>query len=190
MVTVHPPANDREQMWQDWAAMAQRGDAKTYASLLRDIVPYIRSVAAPRLANRDWVDDVVQEVLISVHKSLKTYSPDRPFKPWLFAIIAFRVTDFLRGHYAARANRHVSTDNQDFITSHVTAPDFAGEWRSVEDALGHFPEKQRQAFIMMRVEGYSAQEVAERMGMTESAVKVSVHRTGNKLKAMLGQETP
>lgn len=186
MIDVNTPANDREQMWQEWAAQAQQGDKKAYNLLLRDIVPYIHNFIAPRLANPDWVDDITQEVLISVHKSLNTYSPDRPFKPWLSAIISFRRTDFLRKHYSARDNKQTTTDDINFVREHVTETPFAGELKDVEKALEQFPEKQRKVFMLMRVEGYTAQEVADEMGMSVSAVKVSVHRTTNKLKDMLG----
>ncbi len=186
MVKVNSPANDREEMWQEWASKAQDGDKAAYNLLLRDIVPYIRNFIGPRLANPDWVDDITQEVLISVHKSLKTYSPDRPFKPWLSTIISFRRTDFLRKHYSARHDKQTTTDDMSFIREHVTDSPFAGELKDVEKALEEFPEKQRKLFMLMKIEGYTAKEAAKQMDMSVSAVKVSVHRTTKKLKEMLG----
>lgn len=172
-------------MWEEWAALAQQGDKNAYALLLRDIVPYIRNFIGPRLANPDWVDDITQDVLVSVHRSLGTYSPERPFKPWLSAIIGFRRTDFLRRHYGGRENRRVSTDDAEFLRTHVTEPAFAGELKDVEEALARFPEKQRKLFTLMKIKGYSAREAAKEMKMSVSAVKVSVHRTTNKLRDML-----
>jgi RNA polymerase sigma-70 factor (ECF subfamily) len=171
--------------WEKSVALAQKGDKKAYAALLRDIVPFIRACVAPRVANQDWLDDIVQEVLISVHKSLHTYSPDRPFRPWLSSIIQFRRTDFLRKHYSARADKQVSGDLLDFEDQYVTNPAFAGEWKDVEAFLRAIPQKQRDIFILHKIEGYTAQEVANRMDMTENAVKVSVHRTMGRLKAAL-----
>ena len=185
MTDISTPVNDREEMWRQWAAQAQQGDKKAYNLLLRDVVPYIRNFIGPRLANPDWVDDITQDVLISVHKSLHTYSPERPFKPWLSAIISFRRTDFLRKHYNARQHKTTDIDDPAFVREHVTDPGFAGELKDVEEALAQFPEKQRRIFILMKVEGYTAQEVAAQLNMSESAVKVSVHRTTNKLKGML-----
>lgn len=185
MIEVNSPANDREQMWRQWAVLAQRGDKKAYTLLLRDIVPYIRNFIGPRVANPDWVDDITQDVLVSVHKSLNTYSPDRPFKPWLSAIIGFRRTDFLRRHYSAQQHRRASTDDAEFLRTHVTNPASAGELKDVEKALAQFPEKQRRLFTLMKIRGYSAQEAAREMKMSVSAVKVSVHRTTSKLREIL-----
>ena len=185
MAKIDTPANDQEDMWQEWAVKAQAGDKRAYTDLLRAIVPYIRNVVAPRLANPEWADDIVQEVLLSVHRALHTYSPDRPFKPWLYAIISFRKTDFLRRHYSARSHLQAGTDDVEFQKNHVTDNPLAGELKDMEEALQSLPEKQRKLFAMMRIEGYTAREVAEQMNMSESAVKVSVHRTADKLKKMM-----
>jgi RNA polymerase sigma-70 factor (ECF subfamily) len=179
--------NESGPEWQALAALAQKGDKSAYNRLLHEIIPYIRSVLGPRLAREDWVDDVIQEVLISVHKSLYTYSPDRPFKPWLTAIIHFRKTDFLRKYYARHGHEKTDLDDQRFIREHVTESLSSGELKDIEKALESFPEQQQKLFTMMKIEGYSAKECAEQMNMSVSAVKVSVHRTTNKLKKMLNE---
>lgn len=179
------PANDREDTWQDWAIKAQQGDKKSYSLLLKDLAPYIRNVITPALANPDWAEDIVQEVLISIHKSLKTYDPERSFKPWLFAIISFRKTDFLRKHYNRRDDKKVDLENAGFQKTHVTEPLHAGELKDVESAMQSLPEKQQHILRRVKIEGYTAQEVANEMGMTVSAVKVSVHRSLNKVKEKL-----
>lgn len=171
--------------WNEWAAAAQRGDRDAYRRLLADIVPYIRAVIMPGLANPDWADDIVQEVLISVHKSLKTYDPGLSFKPWLTAIIKFRRADFLRRHYSRRIDRQVPLEDPAFQRTHVTGDEVAGEWKDVEGALDRLPQQQRKVLEMVKIEGLTAQETADRTGMSVSAVKVSVHRSMKKLKAML-----
>lgn len=173
------------EAWKGWAVQAQAGDKAAYNNLLKEIVPFVRNYVAGSLANPDWADDIVQEVLISVHKSLATYRPDRPFKPWLMAIVSFRRTDFLRKHYSARGDRKTSLDNPDFMQAHVTNPAHAGEYKDIETVLSELPEKQRKVFEMIKIQGYTAKEVAGEMGMSVSAVKVSAHRTTNKLKDRL-----
>lgn len=177
-----PSSLSREQQWQHWAAQAQGGDKRAYHALLKDISPFIRAVAAPSLANEDWLDDLVQNVLLSVHKALATYSPDRPFKPWLLAIIHFRRSDVLRQYYRKQADKQAHYDDVPEAILPVTNPTRAGEYKDIESALAALPEKQRTVFMMMRVEGYTAKEVAKQMDMSVSAVKVSVHRTLKKLK--------
>ena len=171
--------------WKDLAVLAQKGDKKAYAQLLRGILPHIQKIITPRLANPEWADDITQEVLMSVHKSLKTYSGDRPFKPWLNSIIYYRKTDFLRKYYSNKQNVSVPAEDQINLKSDVTSPEDMTEYKNIEKALEEFPEKQQKVFRMIKIEGYSAQEVAAEMDMSESAVKVSAHRTMEKLKQNL-----
>lgn len=176
-----------DHQWSELAAAAQRGDKTAYVRLLKDIIPYIRAVIGPGLANPDWADDIVQEVLLSVHRSLKTYNPSMPFKPWLRAVVKFRAADYLRHHYRSRGDRQVSLDDLSFQSSHVTESAVAGEWGDMESVLARLPQKQRTVLELMKIQGLTAAEVAARTGMSVSAVKVSVHRSMNKLKNMLGQ---
>lgn len=178
-------AQPQGDIWKKWAIMAQKGDKKAYNLLLNDILPFIRGRLSGSLANPDWAEDVTQEVLISVHKSLHTYAPDRPFRPWLMSIINFRKTDFLRKYYKTKKLRESVDNHEKTFDGHVTEPAHLGELKDIESALGSLPEKQRKIFTLMKVEGYSAKEVSNEMGMSVSAVKVSAHRTANKLKEQL-----
>jgi len=184
------PSNSNQKItqaetWQEWAKLAQGGNKQVYNQLLRDIAPFIRGYILPTLSNADWADDITQDVLISVHKSLRTYSPKFPFKPWLIAIINFRRTDFLRKHYAKRGQDKTSLDNPEFLKNYVTNPVHAGEYKDVEDALATLPKVQSDIFKKMKIEGYTAKEIANQLGMSESAVKVSAHRTIKKIQDML-----
>ena len=176
----------QSDQWQEWAIAAQGGDKRAYARLLGALAPYIRNVVIRSLSNPDAAEDIAQEVLISVHKSLATYSPERPFKPWLMAIVNFRRTDYLRKHYAQRQDKKVRTDdNPEFLAANVTNPAHAGELKDIEAALSRLPKQQQRIFRMIKIEGFTAQEVANEMDMNESAVKVSAHRTMKKLQGFL-----
>ena len=172
--------------WDVLAKAAQDGDAKAYKQLLNSIVPYIRKSLLGRLANPDWADDITQTVLLSVHKALPTYEASRSFKPWLTAIIQFRRTDFLRSYYKKRKKQEDLALSADIFGVNVTNPSHAGEYKDIERALQNLPDKQRQVFELVKIQGYTAKEAAEKMDMSESAVKVSAHRTMNKLKEQLG----
>lgn len=172
--------------WNEWAAKAQAGDKAAYTKLLRDIMPFIQKVIARRLANPDWVDDITQDALMSVHKSLKTYDPSQSFRPWLMAIVNFRRTDYLRKHYRIRDQKEKAASHALFIEDSVTTPTLAGELKDIERALKGLPAKQERIFRMVKIEGHTIADVAQQLDMTESAVKVSAHRTMKKLQDKLG----
>jgi len=179
------PDNFEKENWKELAVLAQGGDQKAYARLLNEILPFIINSLLPKVANPEWADDIAQDVLLSVHKSLNTYSADRAFRPWLNAIIHYRKTDYLRKYYSRHGHASVPVEDQISLAANVTAPEDVTEYRNVEKALQAFPEKQQKMFRMMKLEGYTAREIAEETGMTESAVKVSVFRTMEKLKETL-----
>ncbi len=174
-----------EDEWKNLAIASQQGDKAAYSKLLKSILPFIQKSLIPKLANPEWADDITQEVLISIHKSLKTYAPDRAFLPWLNAIIHYRKTDYLRKYYARKGNASVPVEEQINLKSDVTTPEDMSEYKNIERALLTFPKKQQMVFKMIKIEGYSAKEVAEKMDMSETAVKVSAHRTMEKLRENL-----
>jgi len=76
--------------------LAQRGDQTAYAELLGVLTTVTRQFARRKSGDVPWVEDVVQETLISVHRARHTYDPGRPFAPWFYAIAAHRVVDVYR----------------------------------------------------------------------------------------------
>ncbi|MAF98442.1 MAG: hypothetical protein CMH26_07395 [Micavibrio sp.] len=175
----------QDERWRAFAQAAQDGDKQSYSKLLSQIAPYIRATISHSLANPEWADDITQEVLISVHKSLNTYSPKRPFKPWLRALINFRRADYLRKYYSKKGNEQTSLDNPEFIKKYVTEPSLADEYIDVDRALKEFTDEQRNIFTKVKIEGHAIKDVAEELDMSESAVKVSAHRTLQKLRGLL-----
>lgn len=182
--------NSREHIWRDLVVKAQGGDALAYRQLLGEIAPFVRRVVAKGLPTLDAADDVAQEVLISVHKALATYRADRPFLPWLMAIVNFRRTDYLRAYYARQGHRQAPTeilDNLEDVTSEGGTPESTGRYDDILQAVEELPERQKEVFRLVKLEGLSTQEAANKTGMSVSAIKVSVHRTIKKLKDRLDQ---
>jgi len=77
-------------------AAAQVGDSTAYQTLLRDCIPVIKSVARRRGVHADLIDDVVQDVLLTIHRARHTYDPGRSFTAWLCVIAERRAIDLLR----------------------------------------------------------------------------------------------
>lgn len=169
------------------AALMQRslgGDSQAYAMLLKETARLLRPFLAKRLYSGSEVDDVLQEILISVHKARHTYDGGRPYKPWVYAIAKFRLQDHLRAHYADRLH-----DAEDLSELEEVLPDDDVEpvfdYESIRAEVARLPEKQATILQLMHQDGYTAREVAARTGMTESAVKVAAHRAYKVLRVRL-----
>lgn len=164
-------------------AAAQKGDARAYRQLLTDLEPPIRRMIARKVPAAD-VEDVVQEVLVSIHKARHTFDGTRALMPWVFAIARFRLTDYLRQHYAAMKHVHVDIDGMhEFLAEPVTESTELSE--DMDGALKSLPQRQQQILALMHTQGYTAKEVGVRLGMKESAVKVAAHRAYKQMKTRL-----
>ena len=87
---VADPQSDRDQDWSRLMAAAQDGDRGAYERLLREILPLLRAAVAPHYRHPDRIDEVIQDVLLSVHRARHTYDPTRPFRHWLMAIAHYQ----------------------------------------------------------------------------------------------------
>ncbi len=167
-----------------WMRLALAGDQQAYATLLQETARLLRPFLSKRLYSGNEVDDVLQEILISIHKARHTYDGQRPYKPWVYAIAKFRLHDYLRAHYADEL-RHaidiseVENDLQEVVTETPLS------YESISGEIQNLPAKQATILQLMHQEGYTAKEVAQRIGMTESAVKVAAHRAYKVLRKKL-----
>ncbi len=166
-----------------WFMAGMGGDSVAYARFLRAITPLLRRATRRKLQESD-AEDVVQEILVSIHKARHTYDGTRPLIPWIMAIAQFRITDQLRKYYA-----HARYETVDVETMADSLPDVTishEDNESIEALLEHVPEREKRILTMLHMEGYTAKETGARMGMNESAVKVAAHRAIKKIRAAFG----
>ena len=151
------------------------GDQRAYTELLQETSRLLRPFLAKRLSFTSEVDDLLQEILISIHKARHTYDGNRPYKPWMYAIARFRLQDHLRAHYSDQL--HHAADLSEIEESlHEDVTESAISYESISGEVEKLPGKQADILRLMHQEGYTAKEVAEKIGMSESAVKVAAHR--------------
>jgi RNA polymerase sigma-70 factor, ECF subfamily len=163
---------------------SQKGDKSAYAELLRETARLLRPFLLRRLSVESEADDLLQEILVSIHKARHTYDGLRPYRPWAFAIARFRLQDHLRTHYADHLRHAVDiAELQDILPNDVTESPFSYE--SISGEVARLPEKQGAILKLMHHDGYTAKEVARQLDMTESAVKVAAHRAYKVLRRKL-----
>ncbi len=166
---------------------AQAGDKVAYEKLLLDLLPYVRRQVARRVGEPAEREDIVQNVLISLHRSRHTYRPERPFGPWLRAVVRNASIDWMRAR--GRRLRH-ELSLEEVAEPSVEAP-LPGEDAlspELEGALASLPENQRKAVELLQVEGLSVAEAAGRVGVSPGALKVRAHRGVRALRALVRRD--
>jgi RNA polymerase sigma-70 factor, ECF subfamily len=177
---------EQEQQASDLMQLAQTGDQGAYASLLVLLVAVTRQFARSRLGLAvPWIEDVVQETLLAIHRARHTYDPRRPFAPWFYAITSNRMIDVIRRERRVRAREIADIDPPDVPVWPATANEDL-DVDAIRDAVAALPARQRDVVRALKFQDLSVRETASRMGMSESAVKVTAHRAYRMLKDMLG----
>jgi RNA polymerase sigma-70 factor (ECF subfamily) len=176
--------------WERLMAAAQRGDSASYVRLLTDITPLVRRAARRRWPSvgADVIEDVVQDTLLSLHAVRHTYSPDRPFTPWLMGILRHRLADGMR-RTVRRAAREVLVPDFEETFGEVPAnreQDRDDDRAALKQAVAALPEGQRRAVELLKMKEMSLKEAAAETGMSVAALKVAMHRALKSLRAALG----
>jgi len=176
----------RDRRWSQLMEAAQRGDRAAYEQLLREILPLVRAIALRRHRARDRAEDVVQDILLTLHRVRHTYDPARPFTHWLATLAHRRTIDALRRR--GRTERQEIADARAYETfadpsanKDMTAFD-AGD--GLKAAMTALSDGQRQAKLKER----TLAEAARATGRSVSALKVNVHRAMKTLRAQLKGE--
>lgn len=162
---------------------AQAGDRAAYQRFLVDARELIRALLQERLRSNATLDDVLQEVLLSIHRSRHSYDPERPIGPWIRAIALNRLRDFGRARKRQQARASAELDWESSIRQ-LAAPD-ASATTFLRGALEMLSESQREVIWLLKFEGYSVAEIADVTGRSVSAVKVTAHRGYRALRARL-----
>lgn len=177
---------EHNQTWSQWMLRAQKGERAVYEHLLRDIAPFIRSVARRHHVNRSNIDDVVQETLLTVHRVRHTYDPNRPFAAWLAAIASRRSIDALRRHMRISKHEACEESAYDDFSADSNGADMpeARPSANLESLLRRLPPKQRAALTAVKLKEMSLRDASALSGQSVGAVKVNVHRAMKTLSAL------
>jgi RNA polymerase sigma factor (sigma-70 family) len=144
------------------------GDADAYRTFLQELTRHLRGYLRRRIPQlHDDVEDLVQEILLAVHNARHTWRPDEPLTAWVHAIARYKLMDFFR----SRSRRESLNDPLDDHTDL-----FAQARRDIGKLLDQLPDKQRLPIMHVKLEGRSVVEAAKLTGLSESAVKVGIHR--------------
>jgi RNA polymerase sigma-70 factor, ECF subfamily len=182
---------EREQRWAEAMRAERRGDAVAYERMLKEVANALRRSLAPRLVRvglgAHEAEDLVQEILIGLHRKRNTWDPARPFLPWLHTITRYKLIDFMR-HRRGDTRRRVDLAREDWVEIVESPADEAdcSPWE-VDRHLAVLPVSQRKIVRAIAVEGASVRSVAQDLATSEGAVRVTLHRA---IRRLLGTADP
>ncbi len=169
---------DEREILRNLAVRSQKGDKDAYGELLDVVYERIQRFLSPRISEVQIREDILQDILLSVHVSLPTYSGRDSFTAWLFTIARRRLIDYLRKKKRLSVEEIADTpwfelqpaedqiaSPQDFLTS-----------------MKKLPEAKRRAVELVHLEGRTTGEAASELGISENNLRVTLHRAVKEIK--------
>lgn len=174
-----------QEVETEWARLlraANAGDGAAYERFLREVAPVLRGIvrARGRGVPPDQHEDIVQEVLLAIHRKRHTWDPGRPVRPWLFAITRHKVADAFRAR-GAFAEADIGDLAEVLAAEPGPDPTAAHDTQSL---LGRLEPRAAEIVRAVSLDGQAPAAAGVRFGMTEGAVRVALHRALKRLSAM------
>lgn len=169
-------------------AAAQAGDHAAYRRLLEALLPFLRGYGFRHLRGGDAAaEDLVQDILLTLHRIRHTYDPARPFLPWLSVIAKRRLIDQLR----RRRIHPESAEDLGLDLETFSDPEANKDMEQIDRsdalrrAMAELPERQRRVIELLKIEEKSLKETSAITGMSIAALKTTTHRAMKALRVRL-----
>jgi RNA polymerase sigma-70 factor (ECF subfamily) len=166
------------------------GDAAAHRALLNRLSHRLRAYYKGKLARRGKgaaeAEDLVQEAILAVHLKRHTYDPAAPLTPWVHAIARYKLIDFLRRTRTSLNDVPIDeAENVMAIDDNLSAESSFDLGRLMQQ----LPDKMRCSIVAVKIEGQSVADAAIKCGISESGVKVNIHRGLKTLASLIAKET-
>jgi RNA polymerase sigma-70 factor (ECF subfamily) len=169
------------------------GDASAFRALYAAVAPRLLGYLMKLSRTRAAADDLLQQTFLKVHRARGAYIRGADPLPWIYAIAHRTFLDLARAQKRAVV-RTAETDELPETAATIAgiASDAADEPIDAEQlaaamtALSRLPDQQREAVVLVKLEGKSIAEAAAIAGTSPGAMKVRAHRGYEALRAALG----
>ncbi|WP_051999751.1 sigma-70 family RNA polymerase sigma factor [Leptospira vanthielii] len=166
---------------------AQAGNSEAYHNLLSKISDILSGFLARRIYSFDDREDVLQEILIAIHRSRHTYLPTKPFHPWMYAIaknILYKYYKKVNQQYS----RFVEIEMNQLVSNKEIQPNEKEKADKILLLIQELPKKQRDIISMLKIQGLAVKEVSLKLRMSEANVRVIAHRGYQTIRIKINDE--
>jgi len=159
------------------------GDESTFRTLVQRHKDKIRNIIYLTLNSSDSVDDIAQDVLITIYKNLKSFRFQSQFSTWLYRITVNKCKDHLRKVKIRSIFIPIKDGEEDPV--YIPSMEHKDISEIVNQAISKLPEKLRLPLLLKDIEGLSYQEIAETVNCEIGTVKSRIFRAREGLRELL-----
>ncbi len=159
------------------------GDESAFAVLVQRHKEKVRNIIYLTMSSSNSVDDIAQDVFLTVYRNLNNFRFESQFTTWLYRITVNKCKDYMRK--IKIRNIFTPLKEAEEKTGNTTAPESRDISAIVQKAIGKLPEKLRVPLLLKDIEGMSYQEIAETVQCELGTVKSRIFRAREGLKNIL-----
>ncbi len=159
------------------------GDESAFGELVKRHKEKVRNIIYLTLSNTDAIDDIAQEVFITVFKNLKSFRFESQFTTWLYRITINKCKDYLRKTKIRKIFLPLNDDEEYNVLGSIN--ENTDIKQIVRNAIASLPDKLRIPIVLKDLEGFSYQEIADTMNCEIGTIKSRIFRGRETLKNIL-----
>lgn len=180
-----------DRIQADLVERCKGGDERAWAELVEITYRDVYTLCLRILGNTQDASEATQDAYLKAWRGLHGFRGDAMFETWLYRVATNAALSKHRGR--RRRQAHESGIDDELL---MQLPDprsveaTAGariEVKALEDALARLPEQHRTAIVLRDVYEMSIEEIAQHLGISQTAAKVRVHRARKRLKDLVFQ---
>jgi len=159
------------------------GKEKAFEKLMSLHKDKVRNLIFLTLSDSEFVDDISQDVFISVYHKLKEFRFESKFTTWLYRITVNKCRDYLRKKRVRSIFVPIKDSHENIRSTGIHEDiDIVG---LVRKAIERLPEKLKTPLVYRDIDGFSYNEIAEKLNCEVGTVKSRIFRARESLKALL-----
>lgn len=177
--------------FSELAKQALDGDLQSYQILLKKTYEELLPFVSRKIYEEKDRDDVLQEILISIHKSLSNFETSRSYLPWVYTIANFRIVDYIRSKKkeSQRVTFEESLENVAMETVEEDEEELSKEIsKKLDELLQILSPIQKKVIELVKIHKLSVKNAASVLGLSESNVKIITHRALAKIRQNEGKK--
>jgi len=159
------------------------GDQSTFSKLVAKHKDKVRNLVFLTLGDNNSIDDISQDVFVSIYKKLGDFRFESKFTTWLYRITLNKCRDYLRKKKVRSIfipiNESVHTHSSSMNSDSIDIPQL------VQKAINRLPKKLKTPLIFRDIDGLSYKEIAEKLECEVGTVKSRIFRARESLKIIL-----
>jgi RNA polymerase sigma-70 factor (ECF subfamily) len=159
------------------------GREKAFETLMMLHKDKVRNLIFLTLSDSEFVDDISQDVFVSVYRKLKEFRFESKFTTWLYRITVNKCRDYLRKKWVRSIFVQIKDSHENIRSTGIHEDiDIPG---LVRKAINRLPEKLKTPLVYRDIDGFSYNEIAEKLNCEVGTVKSRIFRARESLKALL-----